>query len=113
MDDIHALADKARNALEISLQAAVEFVQDPEVEPESKLKAIDQIVRMSRVILSKTLPDLKASHEIHTNTNEVAKVLAGALGPEEAEKRLDDIARTLLSGPKSAAGRPKGAIIDG
>lgn len=113
MDDIHALGDMAKHALEVSLLAALEFVEDPDVEPESKLKAIDQIVRMSRVILSKTLPDLKATHEMHTNTNELVKMLAKALGPEEAKKRLEALSRSLISGPKSAAGRPKEVTIDG
>lgn len=108
MDAIHELAEKARRALEVSLQAAVEFVQDAEVEPEAKLKAIDQIVRMSRVILSKTLPDLKATHEIHTNTNDLTNLLLPILGPEETQKRIDALEKNLL--PKTAAGRPK--IID-
>ncbi len=113
MDEIHELAGKVHHALEASLQDVLEIVQNKTLKPSQRVSAVNQLVRLSHLVLAKTLPDLSAKHEIHTNTNEVAKVLAKTLGPVEAKKRLEAIERSLLTGPKSAAGRPKEVTVDG
>ena len=111
MDDIHDLADDVYEALKLGIKTSADFATNKRLSADIRMKAISQICRLGQIILAKTLPDLKASHEIHSNTTDLAKILLPILGPEETQARLDAIELNLL--PKTAAGRPKEVILDG